>query len=126
MERAGRDDEAESIHELVLNDSKRFRGTSKRFKLWPSRVDRDAFEVVMDNDQDVPAALDESRIVQAHRFFVDAMTEWAGDEVATAEARLGALAAVLQQHLQIVAIDLGMVEPAPIGTSVGMQINVGF
>jgi hypothetical protein len=25
-----------------------------------------------------------------------------------------------------VAIDLGMVEPAPIGTSVGMQINVGF
>lgn len=27
---------------------------------------------------------------------------------------------------QIVAIDLGMVEPAPIGTSVGMQINVGF
>lgn len=106
MENAERDDEAESIHELVLNDSKRFRGTSKRFKLWPSRVDRDAFEAVMDNDQEVPAALEDSRIVQAHGFFADAMTEWAGDESTTAGQRLAALAAVLQQHLQIVAIDL--------------------
>lgn len=106
MEQAERDDEAESIHELVLNDSKRFRGTSKRFKLWPSRVDRDAFEVVMDNDKEIPGALEDSRIVLAHRFFVDAMTEWAGEDVVAAEGRLSALAAVLQQHLQIVAIDL--------------------
>ncbi len=100
MEQRERDDEAESIHELVLNDSKRFRGTSKRFKLWPSRVDRDAFEAVMDNDQDVPASLEDSRIVQAHGFFVDAMNDWASDEEVTADGRLSALAAVLQQHLQ--------------------------
>jgi uncharacterized protein with ParB-like and HNH nuclease domain len=106
MEQAERDDEAESIHELVLNDSKRFRGTSKRFKLWPSRVDRDAFEAVMDNDQIVPAVLENSRIVQAHRFFVDAMTEWSNDDTGARDERLAALAAVLQQHLQIVAIDL--------------------
>lgn len=106
MEQAERDDEAESIYELVLNDSKRFRGTPKRFKLWPSRVDRNAFEAVMDNDEAVPASLDDSRIVQAHRFFVDGMTEWAGIESDSAAARLSALAAVLQQHLQIVAIDL--------------------
>lgn len=106
MEQAERDDEAESIHELVFNDSKRFRGTPKRFKLWPSRVDRDAFEAVMDNDLTVPAALEDSRIVQAHRFFAESMTEWAGDISTTAKERLAALAAVLQQHLQIVAIDL--------------------
>lgn len=106
MEQAERDDEAESIHELVINDSKRFRGTSKRFKLWPSRVDRDAFEAVMDNDKDVPPALEDSRIVQAHRFFVAAMTEWSGGDSGAGEDRLGALASVLQQHLQIVAIDL--------------------
>lgn len=106
MEQAERDDEAESIQELVLNDSKRFRGTPKRFKLWPSRVDRDAFEGVMDNDRAAPPTLDESRIVQAHRFFVDAMTDWASGEAGTVAARLSALAAVLQQHLQIVAIDL--------------------
>jgi len=106
MEQAERDDDAESIHELVLNDSKRFRGTSKRFKLWPSRVDRDAFEAVMDNDKEVPSAIEDSRIVQAHRFFVEAMTEWSSDGANARDERLAALAAVLQQHLQIVAIDL--------------------
>jgi hypothetical protein len=106
MEQAERDDEAESIHELVLNDSKRFRGTPKRFKLWPSRVDRDAFEAVMDNDKEVPAAIQDSRIAQAHCFFVDAMTEWANHDADARGDRLAALAAVLQQHLQIVAIDL--------------------
>ena len=110
MEDAGCDDVAESIEELVINDSRRFRGTPKRFKLWPSRIDRAAFECVMDNDKAVPSDLDDSRIVWAHRFFVDAMTEWAfeaGDDSEEAtEERLAALAAVLQQHLQIVAIDL--------------------
>jgi hypothetical protein len=64
----------------------------------------------MDNEMVVPAALADSRIVLAHRFFVDAMKEWAvedaDDSGEVTEQRLAALAAVLQQHLQIVAIDL--------------------
>lgn len=110
MEQAGCDDVAESIQELVVNDSKRFRGTPKRFKLWPSRVDREAFEAAMDNSKTVPPSLDDTRIVRAHRFFVEAMSEWAEAEREhddfTTEQRLGALATVLQQYLQIVAIDL--------------------
>lgn len=110
MEEAGCEEVAESIHELVLNDSRRFRGTPKRFKLWPSRIDRAAYECVMDNDKAVPPALDDSRIVLAHRFFVDSMKGWAaptGEGIQIPiEEKLGALAAVLQQHLQIVAIDL--------------------
>ena len=109
MEESRCDEVAESIHELVVNDSKRFRGTPKRFKLWPSRIDREAFELAMDNDKTVPPGLEDSRIVQAHRFFVDAMREWAGadDPAGSVEDKLEALAEVLQQHLQIVAIDLG-------------------
>jgi len=107
MEEAGHDDIAESIFELVVNDSRRFRGTPKRFKLWPSRVDRDAFEHAMDNDKGVPDPLRDTRIVQAHRFFVDSMRDWAAAEgEGPAEQRLAALAEVLQRHLQIVAIDL--------------------
>jgi len=107
MEEAKHFDIAESIFELVVNDSRRFRGTSKRFKLWPSRVDRDAFEHAMDNDKEVPDNLRDARIVQAHDFFVQAMREWAsGDSEVPSEPRLAALAEVLQQHLQIVAIDL--------------------
>jgi len=108
MEEAGCDEIAESIHELVVNDSKRFRGTPKRFKLWPSRIDREAFELAMDNDKAVPPALEDSRIVRAHRFFVDSMREWAesSDPAGSVDGKLGALAEVLQQHLKIVAIDL--------------------
>lgn len=107
MEEAKHEEIAESIFELVVNDSRRFRGTSKRFKLWPSRVDRAAFEHAMDNDKEIPDNLREARIVQAHDFFVQAMREWAsGDSEAPSQPRLAALAEVLQQHLQIVAIDL--------------------
>jgi len=55
--------------ELVANNAKRFRGTSKRFKLWPSRIDRSAFEHVMDDDLTVAQNLVESRIATAHDFF---------------------------------------------------------
>ena len=108
MENTGHEDVSESLQELVLNDSKRFRGTPKRFKLWPSRVDRASFECVMDNKLTVPSELLDTRIAVAHKFFCDAITEWAevnGDpeKVGT---RLAALAEVLQQRLQIVAIDL--------------------
>jgi hypothetical protein len=109
LEEHGDEQDAESLQELVLNDSRRFRGTSKRFKLWPSRVDRAAFEQVMDNDLDVTADIGETRIAQAHSFFGQAIRSWAevdGNSVAT-QARLSALAQVLQQSLQIVAIDLG-------------------
>jgi hypothetical protein len=108
MEQFNHEDVAESLQELVLNDSKRFRATPKRFKLWPSRIDRAAFEHVMDNELAVPEGLSDGRIAQAHRFFREAIAEWAdvtGDP-AKAGMRLAALAQVLQQHLQIVAIDL--------------------
>jgi hypothetical protein len=108
MEETKHDDVAESIQELVVNDSKRFRATPKRFKLWPSRIDRDAFERVMDNDLDLPTTMLDARIPQAHAFFRAAIREWAeiGGDPAAAHGRLAALAEVLQQRLQIVAIDL--------------------
>lgn len=108
IERSNHEDVAESLQELVLNDSRRFRATPKRFKLWPSRIDRAAFESVMDNELSVPSQLADSRIPQAHEFFRSAITEWSeviGDPDKVGE-RLAALARVLQQHLQIVAIDL--------------------
>jgi hypothetical protein len=109
MEEAGCDDVAESIQELVLNSSVRFRGTPKRFKLWPSRVDRLAFEHVMDNEKALPPELADNRLARAHEFFVSAMREWStSDELgAIPQAdRLAALGVALQQQLQVVAIDL--------------------
>jgi hypothetical protein len=36
--------EAEALEELIINSGNRFAGTKNRFKLWPSRADRAAFE----------------------------------------------------------------------------------
>src|SRR6266511_3216492 len=72
-------------------------------------ADRLAFEHVMDNALSVTPELCESRIAQAHAFFLKAIKEWAevGGDADKARVRLTALAQVLQQHLRIVAIDLG-------------------
>ena len=69
----GDEDDAEMLMELVANNAKRFRGASKRFKLWPSRIDRSAFEHVMDNDLTVAQNLVESRIATAHEFLLSCL-----------------------------------------------------
>ena len=109
MEKGGAEDDSETLKELVANSAKRFGGTEKRFKLRPSRIDRAAFEAVMDNMLLVPRELRNSRIAQAHRFFHQAIEEWtnASEQPEKAAQRLSALTEVLEQYLQIVAIDLG-------------------
>lgn len=106
----GDEEDAESMQELVLNGANRFRNSSSRFKLWPSRIDQHAFEVVMDNELEVTQEASASRIYQAHAFFLSSIRDWAdvvGDPN-KAKARLATLADVLQQHLQIVAINLSV------------------
>ena len=111
MEREGFRGMAESVYELVVNSADRFGGTPKRFKLWPSRIDRKAFEQAMDGDMAVPHEFEDNRIVGAHRFFVTEMSKWAMSEQddtidSSPQEKLSALAEVLQQHLRIVAIHL--------------------
>lgn len=108
MEHAGHAELAETLQELVLNESKRFKDTPKRFKLWPSRADRNAFECVMDDSVVLSLELADTRIALAHKFFRNAIVSWldqCGNETAS-KAHLTALSDVLQQRLQIVAIDL--------------------
>ncbi len=104
----GDEDDAETLMELVTNQAKRFRGTSRRFKLWPSRVDRTAFEQVMDNELQVSTDAAITRIAQAHDFFRRSVSEWAGIEESPGEAqdKLSLLAEVVQQQLVLVCINL--------------------
>lgn len=108
VDRHGHEEGSESLQELVVNSPKRFKGTHKRFKLWPSRIDRAAFECAMDNDLDVPVEMADSRIVQAHKFFGRSIDEWAdpSGDPEKLRARLDAIVEVLTQRLQIVAIGL--------------------
>ncbi len=106
----GHDLEAEALAELILNSANRFSGKPERFKLWPSRSDRAAFEAAMSGVAGNP---DAHLIVQAHDFFRREVTDWLegrGEEdeapVGDEQARVQALADVMQARLYVVAINL--------------------
>jgi hypothetical protein len=102
---------AEDLEELILNRGSAFRGKPERFKLWPSRHDRLAFEQAMDPK---PNWQGEHRILAAHQFFSEEARTWLtgapdSDGVAppgTEEQRAEALCATLQDGLYLVAINL--------------------
>ena len=69
----GHEVEAEAIEELILNQAKRFAGRPERFKLWPSRSDRAAFEFAMDN---TGSHTGDHLIVEAHEYFRTEVDDW--------------------------------------------------
>lgn len=104
----GDEDNAEALQELVLNGGARFRGTPDRFKLWPSRVDREVFEQVMDNDLSVEPPLADARLACAHAFFSRTIRQWLAERRGTGAGPddLEKLAQVLQTRITVVAINL--------------------
>jgi len=112
IEELGYDDEAEFLLDLILNPARKFAGTKDRFKLWPSRADREAFAFAMDGTTgSFPA---EHRIVEAHQFFQREVRTWLvdgadeGEPAISDEAtRVAVLADVVQSRLYLVAINLG-------------------
>ncbi len=106
------EDEAEFLEDLILNPAKKFVGTKERFKLWPSRSDREAFAAALDNS--ISSTVTEHRITEAHGFFGREVRRWiveGGDEdevpVADQDTRVAILADVLQSKVYLVAINLG-------------------
>ena len=106
----GHEVEAEAIEELILNQAKRFAGRPERFKLWPSRSDRAAFEFAMDG---AGAHNGDHLIVEAHEFFRTEVGNWLAGIVDEGEqplgdekARVAALSDVVQSRLYVVAINL--------------------
>lgn len=107
----GHENQAESLEELILNLSPRFKGKRERFKLWPSQADRKAFEQAMDPTGPV---VSDHQISKAHRFFRAEAERWIvgkPDEAGSVppgseELRVEALSSTLQDRLVLVAIDL--------------------
>src|SRR5690606_10970455 len=104
-------DMADDLERLILNRSAKFLRRPERFKLWPSRHDRDGFSQAMDPD---PEWDSQHRIVDAHRFFRSETETWLAGEPdldgnrppGTEEERVEALSSALQDRLVVVAINL--------------------
>ena len=102
---------AEDLESLILNKSAVFKGKPERFKLWPSRGDREGFSQAMDPQ---PSWEGEHRIVAAHDFFRAEALAWLTGQAdpdgaspsGTEEARVLALSSTLQHRLYLVAINL--------------------
>lgn len=102
---------AEDLEGLVLNRSAVFKGKPERFKLWPSKGDRQAFSQAMDPQADWEG---EHRIISAHDFFRTEARAWLSGQAdadgvsppGSEEQRVLALSSTLQHRLYLVAINL--------------------
>ena len=91
---------------LVLNNEA-FWGNKPdlAFKVWPTRIDQDAFRQAMHNE--LPSDEHrESLIVQAHDFFKLQTQRWINDKPGEVERRAEALEQAVTNRLELVVIDL--------------------
>jgi hypothetical protein len=115
---AARDPDADGVAtdlvELTCNRGEEIDGDD-RYKIWPSRRDRDDFLATIDNGADADAS---TGIAGAWRYFRDRIEEWIADE-GEAEAkrlteRLRALKNCLEKLLYVVAINLDETDNAQV------------
>lgn len=109
LEAVGLDPLASQLDRLTHNEEIYVPGTATRLKLRHSNRDRAAFDEVMDAEAPVdyealgnPAA----RVVRAHQYFTEAVTEWLDSDPDGVAERGQALAGTLTRGLQLVAINL--------------------
>ena len=94
------------LSKFVVNDADLVGdGSEQIFKLWPTRMDRDAFRHAMDNGLAVDG-FEESLIVQAHEFFQQQVRKWLDDSAMPVSDSIRALETAVTTKLQMVVIDL--------------------
>jgi hypothetical protein len=100
------DREARLLRKLTENDRDLIVSPEDSFKVWPTNVDRDAFQAAM-TGEGTPA---KEGIRGARAFFVDEISEWArngGDlDGITIERRIASLTRVVRELFKMVVIDL--------------------
>jgi hypothetical protein len=102
---------AEDLEGLILNKASVFKGKPERFKLWPSRGDREACSQAMDPQHGWSG---DHRIIDAHDFFRSEAQRWLSGEAdedgvvppGSEMDRVLALSSTLQHRLYVVAINL--------------------
>lgn len=84
-----------------------------RFKVWPTNRDRPAFTAAMTALTPVDyAALPTGRLVQAHRYFSEAIAVWLDSDPESLAERAAILVPAITDRLQVVAIQLDAGEDA--------------
>jgi alkylated DNA nucleotide flippase Atl1 len=109
LEAGGHDSLAAQLDRLTHNEEIYVPGDAARLKLRHGNRDRDAFDEVMDADAPIDhQALKHAaaRVVRAHQYFAEVVSEWLDAEGDGAAERAQSLAVALTRGLQLVAINL--------------------
>ncbi|TFD68225.1 GmrSD restriction endonuclease domain-containing protein [Cryobacterium gelidum] len=98
---------AAQVLTLVENPESFRQHPDDRFKVWPTNRDRPAFSAAMSAEAPIDhSSLPAGRLVDAHRYFFEAIGEWLDAEPSTVERRAGLLVPAITTRLQIVTIQL--------------------
>jgi len=97
---------------LVQNQGVYRRNIEDTFKIWPTNRDRTAYSLVMSDEptESSEGAKPTSRIIEAHGFFSEMVSDWLDES--ESEARAVALVDAVSRFLQLVVIDLQADEDA--------------
>ncbi len=103
---------AEQVEPLIENPPAYREMDHDRYKLWPTNRDRESFTSVMSAPSPVDySGITKSRLVDAHKFFAEAIALWIGDGD-SAERRGRMLVATIMDRLEIASIRLDANEDA--------------
>jgi hypothetical protein len=94
---------------LTDNDPDLMQAQMDRFKVWPTNVDRIAFQRTLGEDtvQDDDVDVSETSMWLAHDYFCEALRDWLEGDVGTSvPSRLDALRVVVWSLVRLVVIDL--------------------
>ncbi len=113
------EDEAANLHDLIENSRRRRdpQDEDTRFKVWPTAGDQPHFRQVMAHqprNTDQGEDDEDSRIVEAHRFFRAQVANWLGQGSQTMVDRAYALRIALSEKVKVAAISLDHTDNAHI------------
>ncbi|TDT86828.1 DUF262 domain-containing protein [Pseudodesulfovibrio indicus] len=106
----------DDVEKLIFNTSREFEGSFHRFKLWPTNLDRKAYEAVMTAGAPAHLQLQSSgiqgTIADAYRYFYRMMDDWVAEKGEEGYAWLERLYRILAEKIRIVVIDMDQQDDA--------------
>jgi hypothetical protein len=119
---SGAEQHHKALAKLTRNDDPMNEDPIEQFKVWPTTVDQEAFQAIMNCGS--PADLkqryrvaDDAETVDhpigdAYLYFHQRISEWIAEDASDPTPRLHALLATLREHIRLVVIDLGKEDDA--------------
>lgn len=120
----GAEQQHRAIERLVRNDDPMSNDPVERYKVWPTNVDRQHFERVMEArspvelkqmyDRPLNTKRLEQPILDAYLYFYETIASWADEVEGKRDERLRSLLLAIRSHVGLVVIDVGKEDDAQV------------